>query len=387
MKVLHVISSMDPAYGGMCQALRLILKGMQNYPHIKNEILCCDKPDNDYIANSPTIIYALGPTKTSWAYTSRLDKWLKKNICNYDAIIVHGLWQYQSRTIYKARKGLKKPPKLYIMPHGTLDPYFQKAKSRRLKAIRNTIVWHTIEKKLVNSSDALLFTCDDEKISARKTFNSYYPKKEIVIGLGIEAPLPYKAEMKEKFIKKYPEWNGMPFFLFLSRIHEKKGVDMLIQAYNSLKNEYEILPQLIIAGPGIETSYGQKILNLSRANKNIIFCGMLSGDEKWAAFYNCEMFILPSHQENFGIAIVESMACGKAVLTTNKVNIWREINDNNAGLIVTDTELEIYKMMKKWLLFSQKEKEDKNICAKRTFRQFFSIDKTVERLVNTLITD
>lgn len=383
MRVLHVIPSLDPIKGGVRQALLLMLKGMEN-TCIKNEILCCDAPDTDFITNFSNIIYAVGPTKTSWSYTAMLDKWLKKNISNYDIIIVHGLWQYQSRAIYKARKRFKKPPKLYIMPHGMLDPYFQKAKTRYLKAIRNIFVWHIIEKRFINSADALLFTCEDEKISARETFNSYYPKKEIVIGLGIEAPATFRANMKETFEKKHLQWNGAPFFLFLSRIDEKKGLDMLIKAYNLLNNKYEKLPQLVIAGPGIETSYGQKILNLSRSNKNIIFCGMLYGDEKWAAFYNCEVFILPSHQENFGIVIAESLACGKAVLITDKVNIWREIEKNNVGLITSDTDTGIYNMMEKWLHTSQKKRDIMEICAKETFEQNFSIDITTKRLINIL---
>jgi glycosyltransferase involved in cell wall biosynthesis len=64
---------------------------------------------------------------------------------------------------------------------------------------------------------------------------------------------------------------------------------------------------------------------------------MLDGDSKWGAFYGCEAFVLPSHQENFGISAVEALACDKPVLISNKVNIWREIANDEAGFVEEDT--------------------------------------------------
>lgn len=382
MRVLHVISSMNPQAGGVCQAVRSYIYGMKDIADINNEVICLDNPDSEYILNESFFIQALGAAhnRTSWNYNKILKPWLKNNIQNYEIIIVHGLWQYQTLVVYQVLKRLKNKPKLLVMPHGMLDPYFQKAKGRKIKAIRNVIFWKLMESKLINSADSILFTCEEEKLLARESFVPYQPKKESVVGLGIECPLLFENKMIKEFSEKCNGWNQKPFLLFLSRIHEKKGVDILVEAYLRLHKEISDMPQLVIAGPGLETSYGQYIRTLSGRNSNILFPGMISGDAKWGAFYACEAFILPSHQENFGIAIVEAMACQKAVIITDKINIWREIKQGNGGLISSDTTEEIYNVLKKWLYLSENDKKEIGYSAKQTFESFFLNDKVVANL-------
>ncbi len=385
MKILHVVSSMNPETGGVCKAVSTIIQGItKQKKYIENEVMCVDIPELKYINSDNFFIHALGPSKTSWSYSPKLSPWLTSNISKYKIIIVHGLWQYQSHVVYKIWRKQKIKPFLYVMPHGMLDPYFQKAKGRKLKAVRNDIIWKLIENKLINSADGLFFTCESEKFLAKESFYPYKPKKEIVVGLGIETPPSYEVTMKESLKQKCKNWNEKPFILFLSRIHKKIGVDLLIKAYQKLQNEVNELPQLIIAGPGLDSSYGKEIQKLSSTNKNLLFSGMLNGDAKWGAFYHCECFILPSHQENFGIAIVEAMACKKAVLITEKVNIWREIKNEDAGFIEEDTENGTYKLLKKWINLPIDRKEEMNINAQIAYKKYFSIEETSKKLLKEL---
>ncbi|MFV0539160.1 MAG: glycosyltransferase [Dysgonomonas sp.] len=386
LKVLHIISSMNPCSGGVCQAVRSYIYGMKDITSIDNEVLCLDHPDSEYIKSEKSVIYSLGMVYnyTSWNYNKILKSWLKSNLSNYDIIIVHGLWQYQTYAVYQVLKRVINRPKLLVMPHGMLDPYFQKAKGRKVKAIRNTIFWKLIESKLINLADGVLFTCEEEKLLARQPFTPYYPKREVVIGLGVESPPVYDDRMTQSFFEKCVGWNQKPFLLFLSRIHEKKGVDLLVKSYLKIKKENADIPQLVIAGPGIDTPYGQEIVKLAEGDKDILFPGMLSGENKWGAFYNCGAFILPSHQENFGIAIVEAMACEKAVLITDKVNIWRDIEKNRAGLVAVDTEDNIYKMLKDWLSLSILEQHEIGMNARNTYLESFSIEKASEKMVSVL---
>jgi len=101
---------------------------------------------------------------------------------------------------------------------------------------------------------------------------------------------------------------------------------------------------LVIAGPGWDSEYGRRIREQiqeqgggSRERGAIHAVGMLDGDAKWGALHGCEAFILPSHQENFGIAVVEALGCGRPVLISDKVNIWREISEDGAGLVEEDS--------------------------------------------------
>ncbi|MFE3871977.1 glycosyltransferase [Flavobacterium sp. ZS1P70] len=338
MKILHVITSMDPKTGGPSQGLRN-LSSFNMKLGLDVEVVCLDEVNQNYGVNEAVFIHKLGKGKTSFQYSPILLRWLIANISRFDFVSVHGIWQYPNYAVYKAIKILKKRnvkvPKVVIMPHGMLDPYFQKAADRKIKAIRNEIVWRLTEKKAINAADAVFFTCEEELLLARTTFKGYKPKKEINVGYGIQKPPVYTSQMKTAFEEICPQVNDKKYWLFLSRIDPKKGIDVLIDAYNQLIAENHLLPELIVAGPA-DSPYAQRMIVKASTNSHIHFSGMLTGDSKWGAFYGCEAYLLPSHQENFGIAIVEAMACEKPVLITKNINIWREIEAGKGGWILDE---------------------------------------------------
>lgn len=373
---------MDPRAGGVSQAVNMMVKGSEN-TDVDHEVVCLDDEKAPFLKQYTFTIYALGKGKTAWGYNGSLFQWLKERIDNYHFIVVHGLWQYQNYAVLKAMKGLTLPS-VYVMPHGMLDPYFQRAKERRLKAIRNLFFWHLIEKRLIKQAKGILFTCETEKELAGQTFAGYKPKRQYVVGLGIELPPSFRPSMQQAFVKHCGLEEGKPYLLFLSRIHPKKGINILITAYLGLKaNGYE-LPVLVIAGPGMETEYGSEIKKLAQNDPDIIFPGMLAGDIKWGAFYGCEAFVLPSHQENFGIAVVEAMACNKLVLISNQVNIWREIENGQAGFIGHDSCEGVEKLLNNWYQSSSTDKKRMAENAGIVFESLFSLSKTAERLLHVL---
>jgi glycosyltransferase involved in cell wall biosynthesis len=111
---------------------------------------------------------------------------------------------------------------------------------------------------------------------------------------------------------------------------------------------------------------------------------MLSGELKWGAFHAAEVFVLPSHQENFGIAVVEALACATPVLISNRVNIWREIVEDGAGLAEEDTVEGTRRLMEGWLRLSGSERELMRAKAQQCFAQRFHIDKATESLLAAL---
>lgn len=375
MKILRVITSMNPKVGGPCQGIRNIVPYLQELG-VDNEVVSLDDPNDDFEMDDLFPIFKLGKGKTGYQYNSKLVSWLVKNGRNYNVIIVHGLWQYPNFAVYKAIKKLKKNnvtvPKVIIMPHGMLDPYFQKAPDRKWKALRNELVWRFIEKKCINAADAVFFTCEEELLLARTTFKGYHPKKEINVGYGIQNP-PRKTCLQEKAFNGLIPKSQNNYWLFLSRIHPKKGVDLLIEAYNNLCLENKDLPDLVIAGP-IDSDYAQEMITKAKKNAKIHFTGMLKGDAKWNAFYGCDAYLLPSHQENFGIALVEAMACKKPVLITKHINIWREIEQGSAGWILS--ELNVASLQEKLIKIanlSEIQLLDIGNLAHRTFEDKFSV--------------
>jgi glycosyltransferase involved in cell wall biosynthesis len=391
---------MDPLSGGTCQGIRNCHFAFTKIG-IDQEVVCVDNPAAQYLRNEPFPIHAVGPAKGKWQYSKRLLPWLCKNMSRFDVVIVNGLWLYHGYAVQKAFKHIRKrnsiePPKLrpkvFVMPHGMLDPYFQKAADRKLKAIRNQIYWKFIEARLINNSDGLLFTTETELLLARKPFKPYSPKKEANVGYGVIEPPTYQSAMKEAFEKKCKVGEN-PYLLFLGRIHEKKGVDLLISAYLHLKEERskasQNLPNLVIAGPGLETVYGKKIQKLVKDNESlassVLFAGMVEGDEKWGAFYGCDASVLPSHQENFGISVVEALACSKPVLISKEVNICKEIETTGGGIVAGDTLEGTIGLLKTWLNLSAAEKVEMQNNAKATFEGHFNIDAVSLSFRNALV--
>ncbi|MES2646508.1 MAG: glycosyltransferase [Bacteroidota bacterium] len=387
MRVLQVIASMDPAAGGTSQGIRNSIPELEKLGY-QNEVVCLDSPDAAFIKKDLFKLHAIGPSKGPWQYSPNLLPWLSANLVNFDVVIINGLWLYHGYAVMKQigsekRKGNNKT-RVYIMPHGMLDPYFQKAGSRKLKAIRNWVYWKAIEGKIINTADGILFTCESEKVLARQTFTPYKPKRELNVGYGIQTPPPFDSTFLTAFYSKCKGAENQRYLLFLSRIHEKKGVDLLLNAYKAVlktktgNQEKNQIPKLVIAGPDIESAYGKEILKIvaddPSLERQVFFPGMLSGDAKWGAFYGCEAFVLPSHQENFGIAVVEALACSKPVLISDKVNIWNEISAENAGLVAEDTIEGTQKLLTDFFALSTEEKSTMGLNAFNCFKNKFTIE-------------
>lgn len=397
-KLLHVISNMNPQFGGVCEALRTIIPTLNNNG-IHNEVVSLDASDVTFVTKDTFMIHQLGPGKGPWQYSAKLIPWLVDNLSNFDYVIIHGLWLFHGYAVRRALIQVKRKqalsfknstpelPKVVVFPHGMLDPYFQLAPGRKLKALRNYLYWRLIEGKVVNEADAIFFTAEDELELARTTFKPYKPKIESVVGLGIINPPPSDIGMKEAFQEKCPELQEAPYWLYLGRVNEKKGVDILIMAYKLLlQSEIDVqLPKLVIAGPGLDSEFGKKVQQMAAdLEKKIVFPGMLTGNAKWGAFYGCEAFILPTHQENFGIAIVEALACKKPVLISNKTNIWREIENSGGGFIETDTVAGTLKLLQRWQRLRDEEKREMEEKAFKTYQSHFSTQSMENKWVSMI---
>lgn len=401
IKILHVIASLNPEHGGPMQGLRNYLPEIYKMGY-RNEVVCLDDPNEAFFGKDSFITHALGPNRRPWAYTAKLLPWLKKELPRFQAVMIHGMWLYHGYAVLKAVKWLEKEgkenvPKIFLMPHGMLDPYFQKVPERRWKALRNTLYWRLIEGKITNQATAMLFTCQEELWLARQTFRSYQPKKEINIGYGIATPPSFVPAMEATFLERCPAVKGQPFLLFLSRIHPKKGIDLLIKAYATIHQAHQKkqpasgadpLPALLIAGPGLDTPYGQSLKKLVEElglHDLVFFPGMLSGDAKWGAFYACEAFVLPSHQENFGIAVAEALACGKPVLVSNQVNIWREIKQSGAGFVAENTLAGTTSLVRNWTDMTEGKKSQVGIAARKCFEKNFDVKAAAKRMMQQVL--
>jgi glycosyltransferase involved in cell wall biosynthesis len=261
-----------------------------------------------------------------------------------------------------------------------LDPWFKH--QYPLKHLKKWLYWPWGEYPVLRDAKKVLFTCEDEKILARQSF-WLYRCNEQVVNFGTAGHTGNADEQSRLFLDSYPQLQDKRFLLFLSRIHPKKGIDLLIEAFAQTSNIQSDL-QLVIAGPdqvGLSTEL-QKLAKKLGISDKITWTGMLKGDAKWGAYYCAEAFILPSHQENFGIVVSEALSCSLPVLISNKVNIWQEIAKDNAGLVVADTVDGCVDLINQWQNMDDDGKAEMRGNAYRCFINRFEITKAVMSLLS-----
>ncbi len=200
-----------------------------------------------------------------------------------------------------------------------------------------------------------MLTTHLEKKLLSKTYVNTNGIKKNVIKYGIIAPKLNKKIISKKFYRKFKFLKNKNFYLFLGRFHEKKGCEIIIETINKMKNNFNSI--VLMAGPLTNSSYENKIINLIKKyklEKKIILSNGLFNDLKWGAIQESKAMILPSHGENFGVSLIESLSLSKPVLTTYKVNTYKEILRYKAGLVSKNNTNDFTKIFIKFLNLKKK---------------------------------
>jgi glycosyltransferase involved in cell wall biosynthesis len=380
VKILHVISSIDPRFGGVSEAVLQSSLMSRSLGH-DTEILSLDAPDAAFLGDFPVPVHALGPAKTGYAYTDRLVPWLRRHAGEYRAVIVNGLWQYHTFGTWRALRGSGVP--YFVFTHGMLDPWFKRAYP--LKHARKWLYWPWAEYRVLRDARSVLFTCEEERRLARDSF-WLYRVRETVAAFGTRTPpADPDGRLAAGFLDAHPELKGRRLLLFLGRLHEKKGCDLLIDAFARVA-AFDPRLQLVMAGPdltGWQATLQAQAAALGLAAR-VTFPGMLKDDTKWGAFHASEAYVLPSHQENFGIAVAEAMGCGLPVLLSDKVNIWREIQADGAGFVDTDSVDGCERTLRQWLALDEPGRATMRAAARASFHTRFTVKAMAQSLVDII---
>jgi glycosyltransferase involved in cell wall biosynthesis len=366
MRTLHVIGTLNPASGGPAMAVSMLIEFAR--PGHVSEAVTLDNPMSPYLEHLPFTVTALGPTLTNFGYSRRLVPWLRHNGGKFDAVIVHGLWQYCGIATWRAFSG--KVP-YFVFVHGMLDPYFKQAFP--LKHLKKWVYWVAAEYWVLRGAFSVLFTCAEEERRAHESFwlHNWSP---VVVPYGSRSPDFDLANSARGFYAQFPHLKGKRYLLFLGRIDRKKGCDLLIDAFiSTAASEPQV--DLVMSGPDATCWRPQLEERLRKAalSHRVHWTGMIEDFQKWGAYATCEAFILPSHQENFGIAIAEALSCGRPVLLSDKINIAHEIAADGAGFVETDTPQGTIRLLQRWVRTSQSEREKMGADALACFQSRFDM--------------
>ena len=381
MKILRSIHSVNPAVGGPIESIKQSSLNLTRRGHVV-EIISLDAPEAPWVREFPVKVHALGPGRSSYGYAPAFTRWLRDRHAGYDAVVVQGVWQYNSFGVWRALRGTTTP--YFVFPHGMLDPWFKRRYP--LKHLKKWLYWPWAEYRVLRDATAVLFTSEAERRLARESF-SLYQCHERVVNYGTAAPDIELESAREDFLNAFPYVRGKRLLLFLSRLHEKKGCELLLEAFAAIRKSSDRALHLVMAGPCADAAYLRSLQDLAAANgggENVTFTGMLAGTQKWGAFRAAEAFVLPSHQENFGIAVAEALACGTPVLISNKVNIWREIETEGAGYVENDDLAGTTRLLERWVGTSPGSRLAMQENARRCFAKNFEIERATDSLLEAL---
>lgn len=340
MRVTQFLHSTDPQTGGVCEAVNRLHSCLNDKNYLSEQV------DEQKIAFLSTT-----------------------------SSIAHGLWQWPGVIAYKNWR-TKNIPYL-VFPHGMMDPWFKR--NYPLKHVKKQLYWWWRQGKILRNAHAVCFTTEEERQLAKKTFWPYQCR-EVVTGLGVADPPGDEHNQKNIFKESFPQTKNKKVLLYMGRIHPKKGLGLLLNAFIRQKRKDDLL---VIAAPIPEKNpYYQKLRKQAQAiQKQVIWTGMLEGDLKWGALRSADSLILPSHQENYGMVVAEACSVGTPVLLSNKVNLYHEILEDDAGLVENDTQEGIDKLLRHWLS-GRVQKKAQN--ARRCFQENLHISKTTDRLIELI---
>lgn len=328
MKVLHVIPRLAIQCGGPVTAV-LGMTSALSKAGVEVRLTTTDhwsggRPDKIEV---DTKIYPclFGP----WQFSPKLARALPEHVAWADVVNLHTLWSFPTAEAARVCRKMSVP--YIVRPCGMLDSW-----SLAQKSLKKRLYTSLLERRTINGAAALWFTSEEERRGAQ-AFN--YLSPDIVIPLGL-APQAYKdLPAPGAFRSLHPELENRRYVLFLGRITPKKQTGLLLKAYARVCDEFPDV-SLVIAGPD-EGTYLRELKQLAKSSgvaDRTLFTGPLRGQEVQAALQDSELFVLPSLHENFGVSVIEALACGVPVVLSNLVNLAVDISRAEAGLAITPDE-------------------------------------------------
>lgn len=333
MRIQHVIGSLDPSSGGPPR-VALALAGAQALAGHDASVWAPIGPDNPSdidaaypgspgvqsttfgrVAPAPSALDALRGKRSG-------GKWIDA-VAAADVVHLHGVWEPVLLAAAAHARRVNTP--YVVTPHGMLDPW-SLAQGRLKKKLALALGF----KKMIDRA-AWVHALNADEARLLKPLGLRAPAK--VVGNGVWLDQVDTPAHPGAFRAVCPELGDRPYVLFLSRIHFKKGLDYLADAFAQVAGEFPD-HAVVVAGPddGVAGDFRQRIVNAGLTDRAVL-PGPVYGDAKWAALRGADAFCLPSRQEGFSVAILEALACRTPVVISEACH-FPEVAQVRAGAVV-----------------------------------------------------
>lgn len=335
MKILHALETLSPRYGGPVSVLLALAAAQQRAGHeVTIATTNADHPRGVFrepgwnaLAQGAVSVYYAPLQFAPLRVSRQLATYLNGAVARFDIVHVHGLYRFPPT--WAAWQARRQGVPYVIRPHGALDPYlYTRSSSRNLRFKR--LYERCFDLPNLHAAGAIHYTAEEERERA-----SFLGLKapSFVVPNGLDwaryRELPARGALRARW-----GLGEAPVVLFLGRLHFKKGLDLLIPAFDALRRSVPDA-QLVIAGPEND-DYGRKVrgwVGERGLQAAVHFVGSLEGADVVQAYVDADGFALPSYTENFGMTVAEAMACALPVVISDQVNIHAEVSGAGAGLV------------------------------------------------------
>jgi glycosyltransferase involved in cell wall biosynthesis len=326
MKILHVLTDIQIESGGVAAAACGMAEAIAARGH--EVAVACLRLAGTPFQPARVTVNSFSPDSNSSLLPSKaLQAYLVDHVRKFDIVHIHGVWQHPGHYAAAAARSAMVP--YLVTPHGMLDANSLAMGRRWAKSV----AWLIWDSAMVRGA-AVIHCLNDAEIRCSPALRHM---RNAIIGNGIPGAvlenLPprglWRLEMAHALVSI-----DRPIAIFLSRVHPKKGLERLLPEWPKLLQQHPNL-LLVIAGTGDQAHIGRireliKKLGLDNA---ILLAGQISGESKWRALVDADVFVLPSYQEGFSMAITEAMAAGVPVVVTRECN-FVEVEQAEAGVVV-----------------------------------------------------
>ncbi|MDZ4401079.1 glycosyltransferase [Prosthecobacter sp.] len=306
--------------------------------------------------------------------------WLRRHVADYDVVHVHAVFSFSTLAAGWACR-LRGVP-FIVRPLGVLNTWGMNNRRRWIK----TLSFRLLDKPVLDHASAIHYTSRQEADEAARLG---IRARAAVIPLGMDLGPFSSLPSPELFTARFPATAGRPIILFLSRLDPKKNVELLLEAMARLgpqsdpirPNPTESDPILVIAGSGAPAYVAEL---KARAHdlgleKQVVWAGHLEGDMKLSALAAATVYVLPSHSENFGIALLEAMAAGLACVSTAGVALAVEAANEEAVLLSGGDPQKLAEILRR-LLSNPSERHVLGVAAAQLALTTYSSDAAAESL-------
>ena len=321
MKILHLIPDFSIKMGGPALALESLCNAL-NKREVEQTVVSLYT--NDFELSDVEMISCNSSDK-AFGYSLKFKKWLKANLQKFDLVQIHSIWLYHSYLASNLCRKYKIPYVVRLC--GMLDKW-----SMQQKSLKKNLYLKLIEKKNLQNAWAIHCATNEEVISSKiMSIN-----KNVIV-----CPIP----INRAFFSESQVGRKKNQLLFLGRLHYKKQPELLIEALaDGTFEEFK----LVIAGDG-DKKYVESLkskVDKAGLTKRVDFRGFISGNEKISLFRESSFFILPSLQENFGVAVAESMASGCVPVVSQAVALSNTITQENCGIVFGSNKIDLHNALK-----------------------------------------